>query len=106
MARLLGRLEGQHPKNIFSVIFGPLATNEKTTFLKFEKQFFSLHPTAQLLGNGFMNSSAACDCGADNETAEHIIAHCPLFSPLHGTTGSVHLDDDTITWLRGSCPDI
>ena len=37
LARLLGRLGGQHPKTIFSVIFGPFATNENTTFLKFQQ---------------------------------------------------------------------
>ena len=40
LARLLGHLGGQHPKTYFSVIFGPFATNEKTTFLKFQKKFF------------------------------------------------------------------
>ena len=49
---------------------------------------------------------AACDCGAENQTAEHILAHCPLFSPPHGITGLVRLGDDTITWLHESCPDI
>ena len=53
-----------------------------------------------------MVPSAACDCGAENQTAEHILAHCPLFSPPHEITGLVRLDDDTITWLHESCPDI
>ena len=58
------------------------------------------------LHNWGMVPSAACDCGAENQTAEHILAHCPLFSPLHGITGLVRLDDDTITWLHESYPDI
>ena len=53
-----------------------------------------------------MVPSAACDCGAENQTAEHILAHCPLFSPPHEITGLVRLDDDTITWLHESCLDI
>ena len=44
LARLLGHLGGQQPKTIFSVIFGPFATNEEINFLKFQKKFFSLHP--------------------------------------------------------------
>ena len=40
LAGLLDRLGGQHPKTIFSLIFGPLATNEETPFLKFQKNFF------------------------------------------------------------------
>ena len=58
------------------------------------------------LYNWGMVPSAACDCGAENQTAEHILAHCPLFSPPHRITGLVRLDDDTITWLHESCPDI
>ena len=50
LAWLLGRLGGQRPKTIFSVIFGPFVTNEETTFLKFQKSFFLLHPIAQALG--------------------------------------------------------
>ena len=58
------------------------------------------------LHNWGMVPCAACDCGVENQTAELIIAHCPLFSPPHGTTGLVHLDDGTITWLHENCPDI
>ena len=58
------------------------------------------------LHNWGMVPSAACDCATENGTAEHILAHCPLFSPPHGITGLVRLDDDTITWLHESCPDI
>ena len=58
------------------------------------------------LHNWGMVPCAACDCGAENQTAEHILAHCPLFSPPHGITGLDRLDDDTITWLREPCPDI
>ena len=45
LARLLGHLGGQRPKTIFSVISGAFATIEETTFLKFQKKFFSLHLT-------------------------------------------------------------
>ena len=58
------------------------------------------------LHNWGMVPSAACDCGAKNQTAKHIPAHCPMFSPPHGITGLARLDDDTITWLHESCPDI
>ena len=58
------------------------------------------------LRNWGMVPSAACDCGAENQTAELILSHCPLFSPPHAINGLVRLDDDTITWLHKSCPDI
>ena len=40
---------------------------------------------------------AACDNGAENLTAEHILAHCPLFSPSHGITGLVRLDAQALS---------
>ena len=58
------------------------------------------------LHNWGMVPSAACDCDAENQTAEHILAHCPLFSPPRRMTGLVRLDDDTIAWLHEFCPDI
>ena len=53
-----------------------------------------------------MIPSAVCNCGAENQTAKHVIAHCLLFSSPHGITGLVQVNDDTIILLHESCPDI
>ena len=50
--------------------------------------------------------SAACDCGADEQTADHIILDCPIYRAPSGIQGLKNLDEETITWLLKSCPDI
>jgi len=35
-------------------------------------------------------------CGAEEQTADHIIASCPLYHPPNGTLGLAALDDDTV----------
>jgi len=34
------------------------------------------------------------------QTADHILASCPLCHPPKGTLGLVDLDDDTVNWLQ------
>jgi len=36
----------------------------------------------------------------DEQTADHILASCPLYHPLKGTLGLAALDDDTVDWLQ------
>ena len=52
--------------------------------------------------------SMTCECGAEEQTADHIILDCPL-PPYHALSwlhGLAVLGDNTITWLLQSCPDI
>ena len=58
------------------------------------------------LYNWGMATTAACERGAENQTAELIVTNCPSYSPPHGTDGLVQLDEETISWLQKSCPDI
>jgi len=53
-----------------------------------------------------MASSAACECGAEEQTVDHVVLRCPIHRPppeLHGLTV---LDDETIEWLLNTCPEI
>jgi len=43
---------------------------------------------------------ANCRCGAKKQTADHILASCPLYHPPNGTLGLAALDDDTVNWLK------
>jgi len=43
---------------------------------------------------------ANCNCGAEEQTANHIIASCPLYHPPNGTLDLVALDDDNVDWLK------
>ena len=47
--------------------------------------------------------SAACECGTGEQTADHIIHHCPIQQAPTGIKGLRILDEDTSTWLLNYC---
>jgi len=47
-----------------------------------------------------MAPSAACECGAEEQTTDHVVLQCPIHR-LHGLTV---LDDQTIDWLLKHLP--
>ncbi|KAJ8364425.1 hypothetical protein SKAU_G00132560 [Synaphobranchus kaupii] len=51
-------------------------------------------------------SCAACECGAEEQTADHVILDCPIYRAPNGMHGLSVLDDDTVTWLLEVCPEI
>jgi len=51
-------------------------------------------------------SSAACECGAEEQTVDHVALHCPIHRPPHGLHVLTVLDDETIEWLLNTCPEI
>jgi len=53
-----------------------------------------------------MASSAACECGAGEETVDHVVLQCPLHRPPHGLHGLTVLDDERIECLLNICPKI
>jgi len=53
-----------------------------------------------------MASSAACDCGAEEQTVDHVVLQCPIHRPPHGLHGLTVLDDETTEWLLNTCPEI
>jgi len=44
--------------------------------------------------------SANCKCGAEEQTADHILAFCLLNHPSNGTLGLATLDDGTVDWIK------
>jgi len=44
--------------------------------------------------------SANYICGAEKQTADHILGSCPLYHLLNGTLGLAALDDGTVDWLQ------
>ena len=55
-----------------------------------------------------MASSAACECGAEKQTVDHVVLQCPIHrrrSP-HGLHGLTVMDDETTEWLLNTCPEI
>jgi len=41
-----------------------------------------------------MASSAACECGTEEQTVDHIVLQCLIHRPPHGLHGLTFLDDD------------
>ena len=50
--------------------------------------------------------SAACECGAEEETADHVILQCPIHRPPRELHGLTVLDEETVEWLLNACPKI
>ena len=43
-----------------------------------------------------MASSAPCECGAEEQTVDHVVLQCPIHRPPNGLHGLTVLDDETI----------
>ena len=50
-------------------------------------------------------TTAVCDCGAEQQTPDHLLYQCPIYN-LARKNGLLVLDDNTIDWLLNVCPDI
>ena len=53
-----------------------------------------------------MASTAACECGAEEQTADHIIISCPIFYHPIRRIGLETVDEETLAWLINICPKI
>jgi len=53
-----------------------------------------------------MASSAACECGAEEQIVDHVVLKCPISRPPHGLHDLTILEDETIEWLLNICPEI
>jgi len=47
---------------------------------------------------------AACECGTEEQTDDHVVLHCSIHWPPCGVHGLMVLDDLTIEWLLNTCP--
>ena len=45
--------------------------------------------------------SPNCECGASEQTADHVLTACPIHRAPHGARGLTVLDDETRCWLNG-----
>jgi len=52
----------------------------------------------------YMARSAACECGAEEQTLKHVILQCPIHQPPYGLQGLMVLDDETIKLLLNTFP--
>ena len=50
--------------------------------------------------------SPNCECGASEETSDHVLTACPIHRAPHGTRGLTVLDDETQCWLNDTIASI
>ena len=48
--------------------------------------------------------SPNCECGASEQTLDHVLTACPIHRAPHGARGLTVLDDETRCWLNTSLP--
>ena len=53
-----------------------------------------------------MALSAACRCGAEEQTVDHVVLRCPIHRSAHGVHGLTALNDQTIERLLNTCLEI
>ena len=49
-----------------------------------------------------LKDSSVCECGAPEQTVDHILDVCPQHRPPSGREGIVSLDEDTRAWLAST----
>ena len=50
--------------------------------------------------------SPTCECGASEQTADHVLTACPIPGAPHGARGLTVLDDETRCWLNNTTASI
>ena len=50
--------------------------------------------------------SPNCECGASEQTADHVLTACPIHWAPHGARGLTVLDDETRCWLNNTTASI
>ena len=50
--------------------------------------------------------SPNCECGASEQTADHVLTACPIHRTPHGARGLTVLDDETRCWLNNTTASI
>ena len=50
--------------------------------------------------------SSNCECGASEQTADHVLTACPIHRAPHGARGLTVLDDETRCWLNNTTASI
>ena len=93
-----------HPRHID--IHPPGMTLPKTAWVRLYRLRTGVRHFRSCLHKWYVASSAACECGADEQTADHVVLQCPIHRPHHGLYGLTVLDDETIEWLFNTCPEI
>ena len=53
-----------------------------------------------------LKSTSECECGAPNQSVQHIMDDCTMHRPPNGERGLTDLDEDTRIWLASTSLEI
>jgi len=84
----------------------PGMTLPRRAWVRLNRLCSSVGRFASCLYKRGMASSASCECGAEEQTVDHVVLQCPIHRLPHGLHGLMVLDDETIEWLLNTCPEI
>ena len=51
-----------------------------------------------------MASTTSCECGAEEQTADHIVTSCPIYHHPNGIRGLLTVNESLARWLSDMCP--
>ena len=51
-----------------------------------------------------MAPPAACKCGAEEQTLQHVITFCPIYHYPKGACAHSAVDNRLVPWLTATCP--
>jgi len=84
----------------------PGTTIPKRTWIRLNRLRTGVGRFRSCLYKWGMVSLAACECGAEEQTVDHVVLQCPVHRPPHGLHGLTILNDETTEWLLSTCPEI
>jgi len=78
----------------------PITTGNDPSWVRLNRLRTGVGLFRSTMHKWYLMPSANCRCGAEEQTADYILASCPLYHPPNGTLGMAALDDDTVDWLK------
>jgi len=84
----------------------PGKTLRRTAWVRLNRLLTGVGRFRSCLYKSGVASSAACECGAEEQTVDHVVLHRPVHRPSHGLHGLTVLDDETTDWMLNICPEI
>ena len=96
------------PPHSFVTDVGPLPSGHELSrlaWVRLNRLCTGIGRFGSLMHRWGLKPTAVCDGGAEEQTPEHLLCQCPIYS-LARKDGLLILDDNTIDWLLNVCPDI
>ena len=93
-------------RTLFPTPASPRMTLPRRAWVRLKRLHTSVGCFRSCLYKWGMASSAACECGAEEQTVDHVVLQCPIHRPLHRLHGLAVQDVETTQWMLNTCPEI